>query len=629
MADDFRSVLDGDGPLGLVQSNGGSWGDIETSGDRDLFATTLVEGLTYTIEQKGSIGTLIDSYLYLQDDSGAPIASNDDYTTLDSLLTFTPTFTGTYYLQAAGFGSHIGTYGVYVSIGYGTADDDDITGSTDNDAINAGAGNDVIYGNGGHDTLYGDSGNDSLWLDAGTAYGGEGNDSLTGGYYSAGVTLVGGTGNDTYTIHFQEGQPLAGIVERAGEGTDTLWIEDFSGAYVLPSEIENLNVRAVDAVFIYGNEKANAISLYGYEWGSSLGTFYGMGGNDTLVGADNADILDGGSGADLLQGGYGNDTYYVDNALDRVVEVADRYSPYYEGWFYGGTDSVFSSVTYTLPTLVENLTLTGSATNGTGNSLANALTGNGIANSLSGLAGNDTLAGGTGNDTLSGGDGADSLNGNAGADSLAGGTGNDTYYVDNIADKVTETTAGTSGGTDIVYSSVSFTLGTNVESLRMIPGSGNVNGTGNASDNELWGTSGVNTLRGLGGADSFDSGSGADVIVGGTGNDVFKFSSTVGSDQTARDRIVAGDGAVAFEKPGASLGDRFDFSKMDANTGVAGQQHFVFGTSTGVGHIWAVTSGTDTLIRGNVDGDAAVEFEVAIADGSVSHTAYSAADFIL
>lgn len=42
-----------------------------------------------------------------------------------------------------------------------------------------------------------------------------------------------------------------------------------------------------------------------------------------------------------------------------------------------------------------------------------------------------------------------------------------------------------------------------------------------------------------------------------------------------------------------------------------------------------MTSGTDTLIRGNVDGDATVEFEIAIADGSVSHTAYSASDFIL
>ena len=94
--------------------------------------------------------------------------------------------------------------------------------------------------------------------------------------------------------------------------------------------------------------------------------------------------------------------------------------------------------------------------------------------------------------------------------------------------------------------------------------------------------------------------------------------------------MIAGDGAVAFEKPGAALGDRFDLSKMDANTALAGQQHLVFATGPGAGKVWAVDGpGGDTLIQANVDSDAAVEFEVAIADGSVGHGAYNAADFIL
>jgi hypothetical protein len=86
-----------------------------------------------------------------------------------------------------------------------------------------------------------------------------------------------------------------------------------------------------------------------------------------------------------------------------------------------GVDTVQSSLSYTLASAVENLTLTGTGDlNGTGNSQANLLTGNSGVNSLSGGAGDDTLDGG------------------AGADSLVGGTGNDTYLVDNPGDQITE-----------------------------------------------------------------------------------------------------------------------------------------------------------------------------------------------
>lgn len=73
-----------------------------------------------------------------------------------------------------------------------------------------------------------------------------------------------------------------------------------------------------------------------------------------------------------------------------------------------GIDSVTSSVTFTLSTNVEHLTLTGtSGLAGTGNAEANRITGNSGANSLSGVDGNDTLIGGGGNDSLNGGLGAD------------------------------------------------------------------------------------------------------------------------------------------------------------------------------------------------------------------------------
>jgi hypothetical protein len=49
-----------------------------------------------------------------------------------------------------------------------------------------------------------------------------------------------------------------------------------------------------------------------------------------------------------------------------------------------------------------------------------------------------------------------------------------------------------------------------------------------------------------------------------------------------------------------------------------------------IGRLWAVESGTSTIVRGNVDGDAAPEFEVLIVDGAgVAASAYGVADFFL
>ncbi len=58
-----------------------------------------------------------------------------------------------------------------------------------------------------------------------------------------------------------------------------------------------------------------------------------------------------------MTGGVGNDTYVVDDSSDTVTENASE-----------GTDSVQSSVTYTLSANLENLSLTGGAAiSGTGN----------------------------------------------------------------------------------------------------------------------------------------------------------------------------------------------------------------------------------------------------------------------
>jgi len=99
---------------------------------------------------------------------------------------------------------------------------------------------------------------------------------------------------------------------------------------------------------------------------------------------------------------------------DRIVENLNE-----------GIDTVISSQQYQLGDNLENLSLTGTAIRGTGNSLDNRIIGNSQANSLGGQAGNDTIFGAAGNDKLNGSDGDDRLGGGGGNDTLFGEQGSD------------------------------------------------------------------------------------------------------------------------------------------------------------------------------------------------------------
>jgi Ca2+-binding RTX toxin-like protein len=103
---------------------------------------------------------------------------------------------------------------------------------------------------------------------------------------------------------------------------------------------------------------------------------------------------------------------------------------------------------------------------------------------------------------------------------MSGGAGNDTYYVNNAADLTIEQGV---GGTDVVYSSINWTLGTNVENL-MIIGSA-IRAAGNALNNVIQGNSGDNIIRG---------GGGADTLTGAGGEDQFEIAAT----DSGRDTIT-------------------------------------------------------------------------------------------
>ena len=321
-----------------------------------------------------------------------------------------------------------------------------------------------------------------------TLTGNGGNNILDGG--AGADTMAGGAGNDTYILD-NTGDT---VTEQAGQGTDTV-ISPFD--YTLSANVENL-ILTGDALNGTGNELNNTIT--------------GNSGDNTLVGLGGNDILDAGAGADTMLGGAGDDTYIVDNEGDVVTENANE-----------GTDLVQSSITYALTDNVENLTLTGTANiDGTGNELNNVITGNSGANILDSGVGADTINAGAGNDILMGGDGNDTLDGGLDADSMTGGAGDDTYIVDNTGDVVIENA---DEGTDLVQSSITYTLGSDVENLSLT-GTASINGTGNELNNIITGNSGSNTLYGLEGSDTLNGGAGSDTMLGGTGNDIYIMDNT-------------------------------------------------------------------------------------------------------
>ncbi len=367
-------------------------------------------------------------------------------------------------------------------------------------------------------------------------------------------TIWDGGGNDTYDFSNFDTSMSIDLQPGAFSTFDPALLHDHGDGHMALGNIAN-------ALLYQGNTASlieNAIGGSGsdtitgnqvdnrLEGGDGNDALYGLAGSDTLIGGAGSDNLDGGSGQDTLIGGTGDDTYFVDESLpvftfgqtanaapnsvvigplvtvvDTVIENPGE-----------GIDTVYSTASsYTLTANVENLVLAGTGNiNGSGNGLDNDITGNSGVNHLYGGAGNDTIDGGAGGDTM------------------AGGAGDDTYFVDTIGryrigpdgtlvyvpgDSVVENP---NEGHDRVFSSVSFTLGDNVEDL-ILGGTGNLHGGGNALDNYIDGSFGACTLVGGGGNDTIlgngandtlegddgdDTllgGGGADTLTGGAGND--------------------------------------------------------------------------------------------------------------
>ena len=265
-----------------------------------------------------------------------------------------------------------------------------------------------------------------------------------------------------------------------------------------------------------GNDK-----LYGgydddtLDGGAGNDNLYGEQGNDTLLGGEGNDYLDGGIENDSMSGGAGNDTYLVDSAGDKINDLGATTDI--------DTVQVIQTISYTLPTNIENAAITATGNgNLTGNALNNGLTGNDGKNILDGGVGNDKLDGGTGADSLLGGVGDDAMIGGAGNDTMRGGVGVDLadFAAAGLDISIDLTTGKAKGdGTDLLFDIENILAGDGDDTLK-----------GSAGANDLDGGAGIDNLTGGAGNDTLagcfygkDGGRGEiDTLSGGAGNDIFQ-----------------------------------------------------------------------------------------------------------
>ena len=478
-----------------------------------------------------------------------------------------------------------------------------------------------------------------------------GNDTLTA---TAGTSIRAAMGEDDDSVLLKAGTPTDTIVwGESGADRFDIWAGGITAYGGEDNDLFNLRAGSSQTLFgDDGNDRFNllaAIASVSIDGGAGNDDFYGYGHTSSgdIYGGTGNDTFNGfvGTNGIILHGGLGNDVYRADPTSPATFQENVG-----EG---NDTVQVARGSDYMLPDNIENISVQGFIGSDLGpatltaNDLDNRIAAHNNAETIYGLGGNDTIVaaggddivdggegndyldGGSGNDTLTGGNGNDVLQGRSGDDVMSGGAGDDTYYVDSAGDQVSENA---DGGTDLVRTSVDYTLGANVENA-FVSGPTGLTLTGNDLDNLLAGGTGGDTLLGMGGADTLrggagsdiiDGGAGTDTIVGGTGGDTL----TGGADSdtfmyfTVDESLpLSSDVITDFQShDGDFVGDDvLNLSGIDANTAIAGDQAFGFSSTTPTANsMWVVSNtdngdGTHTFVLGfDVNGDTTADMELTL-----------------
>lgn len=387
----------------------------------------------------------------------------------------------------------------------GLGGNDWIEGRGGDDFIDGGVGSDFLTGDQGNDTVYGGTGNDTLRLD--------GRASEAAGY---GIDLAdGGEGDDFISIHASPG--TGGNFARTGNrmqvdggpGFDALTIDL---AYLTTSFTWD-DAAPGDQVLRNGGYIRNIERIRDICTGSGVDTITLRGRYDNKVSTgDGNDVLNPGLGNDIVRMGF----YLDDNLL--IVDYSEGDTP-----DLGGAIMAFGSAPIERKRVADNAVIDSITFAGAPSRMH--FTGTSKRDVIWGFnEGGDILLGGGGNDQLDGNGGNDWVDGGSGADTMNDGSGNDTYIVDNAGDVVTAPGGEYwwTGGSDMVRSSVDFTLPFGIESLQLTGSA--ISGTGTSLANVLIGNNRNNILNGGLDIDLLSGGGGAreiDTLIGGGGADTF------------------------------------------------------------------------------------------------------------
>jgi Ca2+-binding RTX toxin-like protein len=507
-------------------------------------------------------------------------------------------------------------------------------------AVNAGSGVATLYGGagvsvltdslGGSDQLVGGDGTSDMY--------GIGNDTFVAG---TGSDLMSGTGSNTYifnagvgndeiadaggteTLDFShDDDPTDDVIVSAGilaDGTPTLQISDGNTTVLVDGGLTSANVASINfgdsqsyslvgllqATDAAGNAfdtvvaRANGNLTFDTGNGDSLGggagqdTISAWGNEDSLAAgaggtamyAEGADAqISGGTGSDTLAalganstltGGSGNETFEINNSSDVITALG------------GASNSLITSVSYTLPTNVDVATATGS-----GNV---AIRGNADATNV--------ITGNAGNDTLTAGSQEDSLIAGTGVDTLVGGAGADTFVVNNAND-VIQLPHG--GRNDTVESSVDYVLGQPMAALTLT-GAGDLTGADHYGFATITGNAGADTLIGGSGSDTLVAGTGVDTLVTGTGkntlvvnnaDDVIEVTLGASGDtlsSSVSETLVGGLDTLELTGYGSLEGEGND-DATNQITGNRGSDVLIAGSGSDT---LTAGTGSDTLIAGS------------------------------